>query len=117
MPITLPSQPSRSDLKPANIFISESLDLVVGDFGVVMYDGGSNTPSSGASGTPLWMAPEELDGGFFDSRCDVWALGCVLVETLSCRHFSDREMHEKITAFRNNEAVIQQVLALIAQVS
>lgn len=107
----------RSDLKPDNVFVSTSLDLVVGDFGVAVHNNGASVCIQGASGTPVWMAPEELSGGAVDSRCDVWSLGCILVEILTCRHFSNEEMLEKIIALRTNAADLKHILGLIAQVS
>lgn len=35
------------------------------------------------AGTPEYAAPEQFDGGELDWRADVYALGCILVETLT----------------------------------
>ncbi|KAG1694463.1 hypothetical protein DVH05_021271 [Phytophthora capsici] len=67
------------DLKTANIFLSDAGYLVLGDLGI------ARTLSKGdmavtVIGTPLYMAPEVLDGKEYSFSSDVWALGCVLYE-------------------------------------
>jgi len=34
--------------------------------------------------TPLWAAPEAF-GGSFDYKCDIWGLGCVIIEMASAK--------------------------------
>ncbi|KAG5486158.1 hypothetical protein LSCM1_07273 [Leishmania martiniquensis] len=44
-------------------------------------------------GTPLYMAPEVLQGGAASPQSDVWSLGCVLYELLALRHpFESRDL-------------------------
>ncbi|GET86012.1 protein kinase, putative [Leishmania tarentolae] len=44
-------------------------------------------------GTPLYMAPEVLQGGAASPKSDVWSLGCVLYELLALRHpFESRDL-------------------------
>ncbi|KAG7391092.1 Protein unc-50 [Phytophthora pseudosyringae] len=67
------------DLKTANVFLSNAGYVVLGDLGI------ARTLASGDMaatiiGTPLYMAPEVLDGKDYSFSSDVWALGCVLYE-------------------------------------
>ncbi|KAG5510880.1 hypothetical protein JKF63_06381 [Porcisia hertigi] len=44
-------------------------------------------------GTPLYMAPEVLQGKAASRKSDVWSLGCVLYELLALRHpFESRDL-------------------------
>jgi serine/threonine protein kinase len=70
------------DIKAANIFVTESNELVLGDFGIVFFPGGERlTKSSERVGTRYWVPPwadrkvrlEEVD-----PTLDVYALGKVL---------------------------------------
>ena len=71
------------DIKPANLFlcaIGMRVDFVkVLDFGLVrdMHSGLSLTIDGSVSGTPAYLAPEAAAHNKFDSRGDIYALGCV----------------------------------------
>lgn len=62
------------DVKPGNLFLSGSGITMVGDFGVAV-DVAKADGSADASGTPLFMAPEQWIGGVLDRRTDIYALG------------------------------------------
>jgi serine/threonine-protein kinase len=79
------------DLKPSNIVILDDppgRDLIkVLDFGLaksLKQDSGSLVTNTDALlGTPLYMAPEQIDGRESDQRADLYSLGCMLYEMLS----------------------------------
>ncbi|MCO4761062.1 MAG: protein kinase [Myxococcales bacterium] len=75
------------DMKPANIFLHEVAggDSIVKvlDFGIVKDVDASITQAGKALGTPTHMSPEQAMGKDVDSRCDLYALGCVLFECLT----------------------------------
>lgn len=68
------------DIKTSNIFLSNAGFLVLGDFGIARELGSSNEMASTVIGTPLYMAPETLEGKPYGFASDIWALGCVLYE-------------------------------------
>jgi serine/threonine protein kinase len=75
------------DVKPENILLSDGLALVA-DFGIARAvnraaERDQLTGSGLSPGTPPYMAPEQASGGEVDSRCDIYALGCVLYEMLA----------------------------------
>lgn len=66
------------DVKTANIFLSNAGFLVLGDFGIAREL--RDEMASTVVGTPLYMAPETLDGKPYSFASDIWSLGCVLYE-------------------------------------
>jgi serine/threonine-protein kinase len=75
------------DIKPENILLHDGSALVA-DFGIALAasrsEGGSRMTETGMSlGTPTYMSPEQAMGErTLDARTDVYALGCVLYESL-----------------------------------
>ena len=71
------------DLKPANIMLSKS-GVKVLDFGLAKSAmDPSLTAAGGVMGTPVYMAPERLEGKEADVRSDIYALGLILAEMTS----------------------------------
>ena len=76
------------DVKPENIITTTGVDdratVKVVDFGIsAMLAAGPAQSSGGIAGTPHYMAPEQVLGGEFDARLDVYALGCTAYELLT----------------------------------
>lgn len=100
------------DLKPSNIFIRKGGAVVLGDFGVAAEFGGAHgrevlQVDAGRSGTPLYMAPEQIRGDLVDARADLYALGCILYECVtgvppfvggSRKSLLRRHLHEQPTS-------------------
>ena len=74
------------DLKPGNVMLTRTgaklLDFGIATIGHPAVDGDDQRPSSTGTvtGTPPYMAPEQLEGVDVDSRADIFALGAVLYE-------------------------------------
>ncbi len=78
------------DLKPDNIVIGPGDAPVLVDFGLVSpFVGEASREAlhvqSEFVGTPEYVAPEQIQGGFIDARADLYALGCVLYELVTGR--------------------------------
>jgi serine/threonine-protein kinase len=74
------------DLKPENILVTPEGQPVIIDFGLTLTKGSHRITYgslSATSGTPDYMAPEQVEGKRGDPRTDVYALGTVLFEMLS----------------------------------
>src|SRR5215471_18958317 len=73
------------DVKPENIFIAVDGRALLADFGLArsMTSDTQVTMDGIASGTPAYMAPEQIEGVELDPRVDVYSLGVVAREMLS----------------------------------
>jgi WD40 repeat protein/predicted Ser/Thr protein kinase len=69
------------DFKPENVMITRAGRVVVMDFGLARAR--TTGPSETVSGTPAYMAPEQMRAEGIDSRADVFAAAIVLAEMLS----------------------------------
>ena len=77
------------DLKPANILVTRGGEPKVADFGLAFAAGTETrlTRTGATLGTPLYMAPEQVEGAPEDlgPPTDVYALGAILYEVLTGR--------------------------------
>jgi serine/threonine protein kinase len=83
------------DLKPENVFLVHDRELPSGervkllDFGIAKLTdtlAGAGPATSGAIGTPTYMAPEQWsDSSKVDWRADVYSLGCIMYEMAAGR--------------------------------
>ncbi|HTJ81828.1 MAG TPA: serine/threonine-protein kinase, partial [Polyangiaceae bacterium] len=76
------------DLKPENILLARDNRVVLTDFGVALPfedDEGDTVVDGGIGliGTPIYMAPEQVEGSDVDLRADLYALGAILFEMLT----------------------------------
>lgn len=68
------------DLKPSNIWIGPFEEIYILDWGSAQRAG---EVQSHLAGTPLYVAPERLQGGVPDARSDVYSLGVMLYRMLT----------------------------------
>ncbi|GIQ83364.1 hypothetical protein KIPB_004671 [Kipferlia bialata] len=71
------------DIKPGNVMLSATQDILLGDFGVARTLGPSQMAQT-AVGTPFSLSPEQCSGLGYGPPSDMWALGCLIYE-LMCR--------------------------------
>ena len=81
------------DVKPGNVFMTESGEAMLGDFGLARVAAGTQTSIS-VKGTPEYMAPEQITAANSTSASDMYAFGC-----LAFRLFTGRTPFAAANAF------------------
>ena len=109
------------DLKPANIMLDGRGQVVITDFGLA----GVADQIQGAelrSGTPAYMAPEQLAGKEVSTRSDIYSLGLVLYEVFTgkrafaessaekLRSRADRTMSRPSSVVKDLNPIIERVI-------
>lgn len=72
------------DVKPQNIIISTDGKVKVTDFGIARA-ASSNTISSNAMGSVHYSSPEQVRGGYADSKSDIYSVGITIYEMVTGR--------------------------------
>ncbi|NJL93429.1 MAG: serine/threonine-protein kinase PknK, partial [Anaerolineae bacterium] len=98
------------DLKPANILLDTERNAYLSDFGIAKDMAASYTADLGAvTGTPAYIAPEQIQSGGVTARTDIYSLGLMMFEVVTGRR-----------AFEGNKAsdlIIQQLTEMIPAAS
>jgi NIMA (never in mitosis gene a)-related kinase 1/4/5 len=71
------------DLKPQNIFLTAEMHLKIGDFGISRVLDNSAQMANTSLGTPYYLSPEVCLGQPYDTKSDMWMLGCCLYELVT----------------------------------
>ncbi|HEX6237433.1 MAG TPA: serine/threonine-protein kinase [Acidimicrobiales bacterium] len=74
------------DVKPSNILFTDDRRALLADFGVArLLDASRMTATAMTIGTTAYLAPEQVTGGDVGPPADIYALGLVLLESLTGR--------------------------------
>jgi len=77
------------DIKPENLLVTPAGEVKVADFGLARVlsaaDGLDLTQDGMTLGTPLYMSPEQAEGGPVDTRSDLYSLGATVYHLLAGR--------------------------------
>lgn len=87
------------DLKPSNIMLDGRGQILVMDFGLA---GLAHEIEDVRSGTPAYMAPEQLAGKEVTVRSDIYSLGLVLFELFTGKAAFDGKSLEEIVRVRRD---------------
>ncbi len=115
------------DLKPSNVMIDGRGQVRITDFGLASV-AGTVTAAEIRSGTPAYMAPEQLAGREVTQRSDIYALGLVLFEIFTGKRpfeannaveLRDRQQSgpPSLTSFvKDVDAAVERVIARCLEV-
>lgn len=112
------------DLKPSNVMVNETSSGVtmakIFDFGIVKVvsgqaidlTAGDMTGTGDICGSPLYMAPEQIQDNNVDQRSDIHALGCVMYKALTGIHpYEGKNVLDTVAKILTTQATpIQQVV-------
>ena len=89
------------DLKPSNIMLDARGEVLIMDFGLA---GLVHEIEDVRSGTPAYMAPEQLAGREVTARSDIYALGLVLYELFTGKPAFESKTHDEIMRVRRRRS-------------
>jgi hypothetical protein len=92
------------DLKPANVMVDGRGRARITDFGLAVAAG--EVVEGEVSGTPAYMAPEQLEGKGASVRSDIYALGLVLYELYTGRKTFEGASFQELKRKHSKEAPV-----------
>jgi tRNA A-37 threonylcarbamoyl transferase component Bud32 len=90
------------DISPQNVLVDRHGNVKLSDFGIARStDRMTETATGLVQGKLTYMAPEQLQGGLYDQRADLYAVGAVLFELLT---------GERLRLARSDVGLVQEIV-------
>ncbi|TEB21539.1 kinase-like protein [Coprinellus micaceus] len=90
------------DLKPDNVFLDEAHNVKLGDFGLSKALAQASFANTYV-GTPYYMSPELMQEKAYDSKSDIWSLGCLIYELCALKPpFHEAKTHSELSILIRN---------------
>jgi len=93
------------DLKPANIMLDKRGNVVIMDFGLAAI-AAQLFGAEARSGTPAYMAPEQLRGEEVTAKSDIYALGLVLYEVFTGKRAYEGGSAAELIRLQENAQIV-----------
>jgi len=103
------------DLKPANIMLDGRGQVVVMDFGLAAFVD-QVTGADVRSGTPAYMAPEQLAGKEVTEKSDIYSLGLVLYEIFTGKGAYSADNLADLIKTRNAAAAVSRPSSIVKDI-
>ncbi|KAF7308809.1 Protein kinase domain-containing protein [Mycena kentingensis (nom. inval.)] len=86
------------DLKPDNVFLDDNNTVKLGDFGLSKALSTTASFANTYVGTPYYMSPELMQEKAYDSKSDIWSLGCLIYELCALKPpFHEAQTHNELS--------------------
>ena len=90
------------DLSPENIFINEKDEIKIGDFGVSKRLSSHTKFAKTQTGKYHYNAPEIENGEQYDTKVDIYALGCIIYELFTLNEYYLDKLNDKSCKIDDN---------------
>ena len=84
------------DLSPDNIFINENNKIKIGDFGIATIINESNDSINEQIGKIYYTAPEVENGRPYNTKVDIYSLGCIIYELFTLNEYFKDKNYKKV---------------------
>nr|CAB3264950.1 serine/threonine-protein kinase PLK1 [Phallusia mammillata] len=104
------------DLKLGNLFLTDEMEVKIGDLGLATRVGYDGERKKTLCGTPNYIAPEVLGKKGHSYEVDIWSLGCIMY-TLLCGKppFETTSLKETYSRIKKNEYRIPSHVPIAAR--
>ncbi|KAL2298114.1 hypothetical protein Nmel_017076, partial [Mimus melanotis] len=103
------------NLKPSNILVTGEISFMLSDFSTeTLMKDELKWKIRVEEESKAWMAPETF-GFSFTEKSDIWSLGCVLLDMLSCFVLNAEEINSLLQDIRGDSSCLVGVLTLMQE--